>query len=572
MVAPRFELFPVRLHSLGTAAPLRHLLLGFALALPAAFALALSARVLRERVGRGLWVAPIALALALGALVASCRWPELPLFAPGFASTAGKRASGIAAAAALVAALLLAPPVRWPARGAVTVLTVAAVLAAGALWLGTRDGPGRWPGRPNFVVVSCDTLRADRLGCYGYDAPTSPEIDRFAARSQVFTRAYSHSTWTLPSHMTMLTSLRPSSHGVGEERALGPAARTLAMAFREGGYDTLALVDDVVWLAPRYGFDRGFDIYVRSGGSARAKVRHVSLLLDEVGQRPFFLFAHFYDAHSDFRRLPYDSAPEDRERFAGWYRGSFNGCDGEGRCASEFLGRVVEGAETLGDEEIRYVSDLYDAGVRTLDRHLGQLFRDLEERGLLESTVVVVTADHGEQFLEHGSVLHGAHYEECVRVPLLIRTPETAGARTEVLAGLLDVMPTVLELAGLDSPGMEGRSLLPWLADGAGPPGGEVIFTETASHLQGMRTREWSLVRGPGGWRVYDALRDPRQERDLAGDPPEELPALLDRVRREEQLLVERAGAAGSAPSPAGLSADERARLRQLGYAGDGGD
>jgi len=556
---------------------LPYFLRGVALVLPAATLVALAAGLVARRGAVGLGRAAAALvALAAGFGFASFRLPELALYVPALETARGLSANAGALLAALLAAWLVAPGSPFPLRRGALAVAAAALVGGGGALLLLRGEPAAWPQRPNLILVSLDTLRPDHLGAYGYERPTSPSLDRFAASSVRFTRAYTHEAWTLTAHMTMLTSLQPSAHGVEQERTLSPRATTLAEALDAVGYDTFAVVDDCGWLHPQYGFARGFDVYRVLGAGAEAKVDQVLELVDGAGDRPFLLFAHFYDVHSDFERLPYDSAPEDRAAFAGWYEGEFSGCAGDAPCASRYLQELNQAGERLAEEDVRYLRSLYDAGIRTLDRALGRLFDALEADGHLARSAVIVTSDHGEEFYEHGRALHTQEFDETARIPFLLRTPETGGAVSDRLVVLADVMPTLLDLAGVDlgAPGLQhlqGRSLADYGRGGEPAWTRERVSADRKGRVHAVRTSGWTWVRRFDRWYLFDARQDPLQARDLADD------ARLAEVRAELEAAVEAEEARltalresfGVGRGARELSSEEREQLEDLGYLGE---
>lgn len=299
-------------------------------------------------------------------------------------------------------------------RGLRVLLACAALLGAPAC---QRSADGPTPPRSNLILVSVDTLRPDHLGAYGYDRPTSPELDAFAAAGAVFEQAVSTALWTLPSHASMLTGRYPANHGL---RGLGSRPEdgvpTLAEALRAAGYRTVAFVNST-YFAERYGMRRGFDAfeYVKED---KSQVRPSLVTLNAanwlaaVDDEPFFLFLHVYDVHSDYRALPRFS-----RMFLRPYEGRFDG-------STEQLIDVQDEGARIGPADIRRLIDLYDAGIRQTDMVLGQLFDLLDELELADHTLVIVTSDHGEEFFERGSVLHGSGmYDELFRVPLLVRGP-----------------------------------------------------------------------------------------------------------------------------------------------------
>ena len=509
---------------------------------------------------------------------------------PGFESARGIIANAGAALAALALSALLFLPLlaargglgpgaiglvlklsRWVRR--CCLLVVVPVLA---LWLWPLMGGSKADSRPNLILISIDTLRADHVGAYGHDAGTTPALDAFAAEAVRFEGAFSHHPWTLTAHATMLTGLHPSAHRVDRDRALSPRLPTLAGLLQDEGYTTFAVADDNQWLNARYGFARGFQRYRQLPGGAERKAQEILDELEDWIEGPFFLFAHFYDVHSDWDRLPYDAERIDLERLAGWYQGDWDGCGGERGCASRLLADMNDAGDVLDEPERRYLRDLYDAGVATFDRKLAVLLDGLEAAGRFDDSIIVITADHGEEFFEHGKALHGQHYDECLRVPFLVRLPggENGGLVVEDLVGLVDVTPTLLEAAGLDPSealvGTQGRSVLP-LTQGEPVEPRAGILMDSGSGVFGLRTRDHAVIHGASSWELYDLSEDPGQAN---GIPPAELdPEVFEHLRQRLKDLREEALAFGEAYDDGEdlgeLDADQAARMADLGYLGD---
>ncbi|MHC4845840.1 MAG: sulfatase [Planctomycetota bacterium] len=279
----------------------------------------------------------------------------------------------------------------------------------------------------NAVMICLDTVRADRLGCYGYATrPTTPTLDALAARGVLFRDASSTAGWTKPSVPSFFTGTWPAQHGVyeGSARAkagavtdlLGDQARTLAESFEAAGYQTSAFIHNAQ-LKLGNGFEQGFDDYHDRMGDAR-DIRWQALdWLDERDEeRPFFLYLHILDAH-----WPYDIPDEAAERFAdGLDISMFRGGD------SRALRDAINDGEVVLDEEQRRALDaLYDASLRSIDDELAQLLAGLERRGLADDTTICVVSDHGEEFLEHGRIGHGhGLWENLLSVPWILAGPD----------------------------------------------------------------------------------------------------------------------------------------------------
>ncbi|QQR73696.1 MAG: sulfatase [Holophagales bacterium] len=332
-----------------------------------------------------------------------------------------------------------------------------------------------------FIVISLDTLRADRLGAYGYDRPTTPFLDRLAARATLFERAIVQYPGTLQSHMSMFTGLYPREHAV-----FPPALRlsadipTLPELFHAAGYRT-AGHSEGGFVKGYYGFSRGFDEWddpdhvaatdlERTLAAGRDFLRRL-----EPGER-FFLFLHTYALHD-----PY--TPPVRYRRMFWQGppppGAFPPTGPE-------LARVNERGPVPSEPVVAWLSALYDASLRYTDDQLAAFVGDLERSGLLATTTLVVTSDHGEEFLEHGHLSHVETYEETLHVPLLVLRPgQKTGQRVESLVESIDLAPTLLELAGLPAPPMSGRSYAAALQNPATPLRSEA-FAEGESWYGGI--------------------------------------------------------------------------------------
>jgi arylsulfatase A-like enzyme len=449
---------------------------------------------------------------------------------------------------------------------------VCSVLVA-LLFLATVADLWRVRHGPNLVLISIDTLRADHLGAYGYPRGTSPTIDRrLAGEGVTFDQIYSHSPKTTPSHMTLFTSLYPSVHGVElwDERTpghvLNPAVHTLAEVLKNAGYATAAFTGGANIHASR-GFDHGFDVYKHSGQLHRA-----SRWLGHHRHGKFFLFFHTYDVHD-----PYVPPTHWLEHFAPGY-------DGPVRQAVERLRdnapgwwkahRIFWDSVRPNDErDARFVAGLYDATIRHMDEAtMAPLLDRLEELDLARDTLVVLTSDHGEAFGEHGIFLHDDLYTGTLHVPLIMRFPGKlpAGRRIATRAGLIDVMPTLLELLGVPAPaGMQGASLVPVLGGNDGAPRTAVSEYSNAAigrTFEAVRHERLSyIVDGPSE-HLFDLAVDPAEQRNVVAEQPRALATMrgeLARWREECRPLAERVG-----PRAEGAAPDEetKRRLKALGY------
>ncbi len=410
----------------------------------------------------------------------------------------------------------------------------------------------------NLLLVVLDTLRADRLGCYGYERPTSPHLDALAAGSVRFTTVVSQSSWTRPSIRSLLDGLYPQSHG-------GLASPPLAEVLWEHGYRTQARTGGAQ-LAYQFGFSRGFERQ-----AIERWVRATDGVVENLEanrSRRHFLFLHTYEIHD-----PY----EHRELAAGMDPGRV----GEvfRRATLARLGRDLTPGERA------YVEALYDSGIRYTDAQLGRLFARLDERGLLERTLVVVTSDHGEEFWEHGGWGHGhPMYEHQSRVPLIVRLPDGMAAALGLQAGprvvrqqvrLVDLYPTILDLLGVPlEHRVQGRSLRPLLA-GRRLPAVDAFSESTywgPIEVKALRSERFKYLRGipkrPAGadhqgWEaLYDLARDPAETADVQGENGRE----LTRMRTLVDHILARGSTAPEAPLPENADPELLEQLRSLGY------
>ena len=336
-------------------------------------------------------------------------------------------------------------------------------LAAGlssSLWL-SGCGKQQHAKKPNIILITLDTTRADRLGCYGYRRQTSPNIDKLADESVLYTRAIAPSSWTLPSHASLFTGKFTSSHGarydpegpllltdaisgpkswdVYRARGLAQNEVTLAEVLKETGYTTAAVVGGP-WLKRIFGLNKGFDYYNDSqistvNGRLADQVTACALnWLKRTREKKFFLFLNYFDPHG-----PYSPPEGFALRFL--------------PKGTNFAGRKP----TLGE-----TNALYDAEILYMDHYVGLLLQKLKAENLYNNTLIIVTSDHGELFGEHGKFGHGHYlYQEELHVPLFIKYPagEVSPKRTDLRLQLTDILPMICERVGITIPGnIQGTS------------------------------------------------------------------------------------------------------------------
>ena len=412
------------------------------------------------------------------------------------------------------------------------------MVAALAPWLGLELGLALWSqgggakSRPDVMVLLVDALRADHVGAYGYARATTPAIDRLAADAVVFEQAVAQSTFTKTSIASLFTGLNPYRHGVywGSQREtpsrvtsdiLPSRLTTLAEVLRDHGYLTAAWVQNS-HLRAFMGFAQGFVSYFDQQGPVERIAGRVERFLGLAGRRePFFIYAHFIDLHDPYRPPPpYDAMfgdPSQVNAYAGIDLAEWGA----------YLAEVREGKRTLDAEQIARLEALYDGQLRRVDDQVGRVIDTLKRLGLYDSTLIVVIADHGDGFLEHGFISHSTTpYEELVRVPLVVKLPHARGAgrRIAAQARLIDLMPTILEATGVgEELALDGCSLLP-VVRGEAARGAEcgVAVTEIAESgdtpTLALRTERAKFIRRPGRPdELYDLAADPGEKRNLAG-------------------------------------------------------
>jgi arylsulfatase A-like enzyme len=425
-----------------------------------------------------------------------------------------------------------------------------------------RRPPSGTPGKPNVLLLGLDTFRADALGAYGRVPSVTPALDRLAAESDVWLDAFSCFNVTNPSFASLLTGLYGKHHGIYDfDTRLAADRTTLAEALSGLGYDTRAILSIDHLADSRSGLGQGFD-GVQVPGDQFAAELAVDAAMDWIGgrERPFFLWLHLFDAHTPHTPpQPFASGfrPETAVGLAP---------------PRSWLAFRSPGPRAYRNVVLGGSADLYAGEVAYLDFQVGRLLDFLASRRLLDDTLVVLIADHGENLEEHGvSYRHAGLWDTTTHVPLMIRWPggKREGRRIPGLVQNVDVFPTVLAAVGAPPlPGIDGIDLRRLTGDGTGDgkAGRRVVFAEHTGRLGAMvRTRrfKYMLSQGnrfvPDGAYLYDLEHDPREEANLAGQglrAETELAALLRRWLADRKV----------APGPRPQDEEELARLRALGY------
>jgi len=455
------------------------------------------------------------------------------------------------------------------------------------------------PDRPNIVIVVLDSVRRDHLSAYGYPRNTTPNIDRLAEASVVFRNAYAASSWTIPSHASLFTGLYPSAHRADfDTRYLDARHATLASVASGRGYRTACFTAngfishhtnldhgfgesvDVRRLGPfkkgllgrasRSAYRRWHNMAGRDRGSARLTRLAKAWLADSSPGAPFLLFLNYMDCH-----LPYNLRTADRYRFV----------DPRNRKRADAVPQdpfaIMARGEKLSEGQLRDLKSLYDGALFHLDLQVGALVQELDRLHLADNTVLIVTADHGESFGEHGLLDHQyGLYEHLIAVPLVVRLPgeDRAGEEISEIVQHTDLMPTVAGWVGASSPdalkgttplfGSERREWaiseylvpnLPTLLRRA--PDADVSGFDRA--FRAIRDERYKLVVSRGGdANLYDLQEDPLESTDVSGAHP----ARADALRQQLETLLGAWPQVGDSPRSKDVDPELRARLEALGY------
>jgi len=432
--------------------------------------------------------------------------------------------------------------------------------------IGCRSKPPLRFEKPNIILITLDTTRADRLGCYGYNRVTSPWIDRLANESIIYTRAIAPSSWTFPSHASLFTGKFPSSHGAQyapdgpfvlidtikapaswkdkfRARGMGMKERTLAEILKNAGYTTGAVVAGP-WLKKVFGLHKGFDYYnddyitVINGKRASRVTSQALHWLNQVSQEKFFLFLNYFDPH-------YPYGPPGEFAYAFLPKGSMP------------LNRKKTTEE---------ISDLYDAEILYMDLFIGKLIDNLKLLGLYDSTWIIVTADHGELIGEHGKIGHGRYlYQKELHIPLIIKYPGTEYRHREdgTRLQLTDIFPMILNRLGIPIPADTQGSVPPKIT--------HPIFAEVYPPPALTRYGDWRAIysgkfkfiwNSRGNNLLFNLDNDPAELVNLTGQHP-------DRAKKMELAMNEFIATLPEPGPPMSMQEiDEETKeaLKSLGY------
>lgn len=462
-------------------------------------------------------------------------------------------------------------------RGAVKIISIilfsVTITFNGALFVYHRLHA---PQGKNVVLIVVDTLRADHLGCYGYERNNSPNIDGLATEGMLFRNCMSQSSWTLPSIATIMTSVYPTVHqAIDKGKRIPDEFVTLAEVFKNNLYRTAGIISGV-YVTSTYGFNQGFDLFDEEEAgygdviSSHSVTRKAINFLRKKGRKPFFLFLHYFDPHYIwFKHEGYDYYPN--------YTGDlFSG--------QEINDIRVQGG-MLGDDDIHYLKALYDSEISFTDKHIGDVLKELRRLDLYDNTMIILTADHGEEFLERGWLGHiRTLFSELIHVPLIIKLANSNFKKAEIdkVVGTIDIYPTIvdeLKLQVAPEIVIQGKTIL------------DVYGTKTEMNSRPLfsEVERVSIFKGPyrdkqkivkravihGKWKLienkdhslelYDLSSDRFERNNLVsrnGSIREELEGYLKRWGEENRAIMDHRGVSNEVV----VDDELKAKLKSLGY------
>ena len=421
-------------------------------------------------------------------------------------------------------------------------------------------------GSPNLVLIIVDTLRRDRLGSYGYRRDTSPHLDALARTSVQYDSWFSPSSWTTPATAALMTSLYPTRLQIRTDGSkLQERFITLPEILRTHGYQTGAVVSNTL-VSARWGFDQGFEHFDDSlaaehkQGITSPRVTEKALAyLNDRDDRPFFLLLHYFDPHADY--MGHQDLSKEGQLELRSYHGPLE--PGVGVQAL----RRLRSEGRLSPEDLRFVSDLYDGEIAFTDRFLKRVLDRLQTLGLFDDTLIVFTSDHGEEFLDHGNFGHvRTLFDELIHVPMLIKFPgQTEGRISTQLAGHVDLLPTILEILGIEvDHEISGVSILS--NERSSDENTRPVFSETDRRQQ-VRAVIWKNFKleydvKADRYRLFDLVKDPGETRDVQREHEATAAQMRDDLRG--WMRSEEANAVP--PVNVEMTKEETERLRSLGY------
>jgi arylsulfatase len=417
----------------------------------------------------------------------------------------------------------------------------------------------------NVVIFLADSLAARHTTVHGYERPTTPGLERFAADGVRFEAAHSQTSWTMPSVTSLFTAQNQERHGMLRmNQQLPEGIGTLAQSFQEAGYKTIGLIQNgIIWKHTR--LDRGFDEYDvrREGNKVSEEIMQKARELMNVDRgRPLFLYVHLTPPHQPY--LPPKSYSNDfiDPNYDGEVTGSIMDC-----------AKINHFKPPIDHADVQHLKALYDGHIRYVDDMIAKTMDEVWKLSPREDWIVVVTSDHGEAFLQHGDQGHNTQvYEEMVHIPLVLSAPGSpipAGSEVPAPVSLLDVGPTLRDLTGIGSHAQveDGRSLLPLIEDPTRDMRRAFYFSSRYPKEAGgepdwvaLRLGNYKLLSSADGFELYDLANDPLETNNLRDAEPLRTRAMAEMLEAWRHSGVRTDAAAGELP------ADAQEQLRKLGY------
>lgn len=416
---------------------------------------------------------------------------------------------------------------------------------------------------PNVLLISLDACRARNLSSYGYHRQTSPFLDKIAEKGIRFSHAFVNTHGTTPSHTTILTSLYQETHRVEfhgkanrpSQDKIPPTAIMVQEVLKKNGYVTLS-VNGGAQLGRQYGFNRGFVEFDDDGKGVKTGTEKMVRLIRKYisGDRPIFAFYHTYEVHSPY--FP----PRKYLKMFGDFQSSFI------PSSQNLLKSINSARQDLSDQDLNFLRAEYDAGIRFTDDTLKHMFKDLNELGFFKNYLLIITADHGEEFAEHGGLLHrGLLYDELLHVPLIIAGNDVSKGRVDHrMVSSVDIATTILNYLNIPPPPrMEGKNLLARSTDTKDMQ--DAVFSQYGRLRYSIRTEKWKLIENMRTHKIelYDFEHDPGERTNLVTNKPEEVERLTGRLEkwRKTRKVLERGN-----ERKVKLTDQQLKRLKSLGY------
>jgi len=416
---------------------------------------------------------------------------------------------------------------------------------------------------PNIILISLDACRSDYIGCYGHTNDTSPFLDEVAGKGILFSNAFVNTHGTTPSHTTILTSLYQETHRVEFSSKIGPIserrpipleAKQIQEILQSNGYLTIGVTGGGN-MNGRLGFNRGFDDFYDQPMSIEKQSAKLLELVDKHndGNKPVFMFFHTYEVHS-----PYKAPLE--------YRNQFTKHESNFDPTSENLLKVANTSSVLSLEDLAYIREQYEAEIKYTDDTLRNMLTELGKRKLMDNAMVVIMADHGEEFAEHGGMLHrGNLYEELLHIPLIIWGSQVeSGKKDRRIVSCIDIAPTILTAARIAVPDeMMGRNLL-GSEKKLDSEGEEVVFSQFRNEKYSARTLEWKLIcsRNFSRRELYNLLEDSAEmDNRAAKNKP-----VADYLEREIKEWLKGLPRLNDSEKVITVNKREQQQLKALGY------